>query len=126
MTRRRRRTHPKTQIRTKKPKSNRTHRRRRRAVRRRPAVVRQALAARGEDAPLPSTPAAPRDARIRLDPDERELLIAALTATLPKAVRKKMEGAYWSIDWKLRERYKVQHGLILRLRAPRRGHPSTW
>ncbi len=121
MTRRRRRTHPKPQSSHKKTKAvHRIHRRRRRAVRRRPAVV-SAMPEQGS----PDTPAAPRDARIRLDPDERELLIAALTATLPKTVRKKIEGPYWDIDWKLRERYKVQRGLILRLRAPRPGHPST-
>ncbi len=70
---------------------------------------------------------APREVRVRLDAGERELLVAAVLAQLPKIVQKAdREDKTWELDWKLREKYKVQRSLIQRLRAPRRGHPSTW
>ncbi len=73
----------------------------------------------------PEPVAASREARVRLDDEDRALIVAGLSQLLPESVRKNPDAWY-----KLRDGTQAKlaplRALIRRLRNPQRGHPSSW
>jgi len=117
-------------IRTKHRKGMRhtTRRTKRRAVR--PAKV-IAVVGAGEKKPEPGLiperlPAEEvKEVRMRLDTNDRRLLVAGLLQLLPVRLRKNRQ-AWRELAWEQRGQWQPVRELLERLRDARRGHPSTW
>lgn len=83
--------------------------------------------------PKPAAPAIPepvpaeevKEVRMRLDTNDRRLLVAGLLQLLPVKLRKDRH-AWRELDWEAQRPYRAVRELLERLRDARRGHPSTW
>lgn len=92
--------------------------------RRRPAGRRPAPAPKVQlPAPLPSEQV--KESRMRLDTNDRRLLIAGLLQLLPPKLRE-TPRAWRELDYEESQPLWPIRQLLERLRDARRGHPSTW
>lgn len=88
---------------------------------------------RTEPKQKPLTPAIPepmpaeavKEVRMRLDTNDRRLLVAGLLQLLPKKLGEDRH-AWHELDWEAQRPYRAVRELLERLRDARRGHPSTW
>lgn len=66
-----------------------------------------------------------KEVRMRLDTNDRRLLVAGLLQLLPARLRKNRH-AWRDLEWDDQAPLRPIRELLERLREARRGHPSTW
>lgn len=79
----------------------------------------------GQRPQLPALVENPREARLRLDQNDCNLLIAGLVQLLPEKIRAN-RSAWYELPYDQQQKLRPIRALIGRLQSPRRGHPSTW
>ena len=76
--------------------------------------------------PLPAGEKGPMKMRIRMSDPERQLIIQALAAQLPKTVKKALrEQRWWHLSWRVQRPWNDHRLLLRRLETVRRGRPAT-
>ena len=76
--------------------------------------------------PLSELEKGPMKMRIRMSDPERQLIMRALEAQLPKTVRKALrEHRWWHLSWRVQRPWQAHRLLLRRLETVRRGRPAT-
>lgn len=99
------------------------YRRRRKSGRPKPGQEPKAPAAPAIPSPMPAEQV--KEVRMRLDTNDRRLLVAGLLQLLPRKLREDRQ-AWHELGWEARRPYTAVRELLERLREARRGQPSTW